>query len=145
MEEIPIYMIKKYNYKGKNYTMKELSKISGIKYDTIQYRICHLNWSVEKAVETPLKKEKKYKYKNGMYTVVELSEMTGIPRSVIHGRLTLGWGIKRAVETRYNGKAINNNKDKQPHTKKEIKENRAILNKTLDEIYQSSLMKRPVY
>lgn len=40
-------------YKGKQYTLAELSKMSGVGYDKLKQRINKLKWSVEKAVETP--------------------------------------------------------------------------------------------
>ena len=45
----------KYEYKGKNYTATELSVISGLAADAIRRRI-NSGWSVEKAINTPLKK-----------------------------------------------------------------------------------------
>lgn len=45
---------KYYNYNGINYTLTELSKLSGIKTRTLSSRINEKCWSVQKAVETPI-------------------------------------------------------------------------------------------
>jgi hypothetical protein len=49
---------KYYDYKGDNYTLSELSLICGIKSRTIYNRLL-FGWSVEKAVETPVKQSNK--------------------------------------------------------------------------------------
>lgn len=46
-------MTRKYHYKNKDLTVKELVKLSGIGYDTMLNRLRH-GWSVEDAVNTPL-------------------------------------------------------------------------------------------
>ena len=45
--------MRKYHYKNKDYTVKELVALSGIGYDTILNRLRH-GWSVEDAIKTPL-------------------------------------------------------------------------------------------
>lgn len=42
-------------YRGKEYTYADLADMSGIRYGTLYARICHRGWSVEKAMNTPLK------------------------------------------------------------------------------------------
>lgn len=78
----------------------------------------------------------------------ELSEMSGIKKQTIYNRMkNLGMDIEQAVDTplikpkppkKIKGKASK-------HTKKDIKDNEEIISKSLDEIYRSSLIKRPVY
>lgn len=46
-------MTRKYNYQGKQLTVKELVAISGIGYDTMLNRL-RQNWTVEDAVNVPL-------------------------------------------------------------------------------------------
>lgn len=46
-------MTRKYNYQGKQLTVKELAKLSGIGYDTMLNRF-RQGWSVDDAVKTPL-------------------------------------------------------------------------------------------
>jgi hypothetical protein len=48
---------KKYKYKGIDMTMNELSRLSSVNYKTIYHRIHVYRWSVEDAVDTPVKKE----------------------------------------------------------------------------------------
>lgn len=43
---------RRYLYKDKEYTLKELSELSGIKLATLEQRINRSNWKVKKAVET---------------------------------------------------------------------------------------------
>jgi len=43
---------KVYRYDGKQYTLKELSRISGLSVTTIRFRL-YKGWSVEQSVETP--------------------------------------------------------------------------------------------
>lgn len=51
-----------YAYMGTKMTLRELSELSGLKEQLIYQRINNLNWSVEKAIETPrLEKGKKDK------------------------------------------------------------------------------------
>lgn len=45
--------MRKYHYKNKDLTVKELVKLSGIGYDTMLNRLRH-GWSVEDAVNVPL-------------------------------------------------------------------------------------------
>ena len=43
-------------YKGKDYTIAELSRISGIPYDTVYSRITKYGWKVENAISIPASK-----------------------------------------------------------------------------------------
>lgn len=44
---------KRYDYNGSQYTISELSDMTGVKYHTLLARIERLNWSIEQAVNTP--------------------------------------------------------------------------------------------
>ena len=44
----------KYEYLGEQFTMKELSELSGLSINALEHRINQNGWTVEKAVETPL-------------------------------------------------------------------------------------------
>lgn len=46
-------MTKKYHYNNKDYTVKELVKLSGINYDTMTNRL-RQGWTIEDAINTPL-------------------------------------------------------------------------------------------
>jgi len=56
------------NYKGKNYTLPDLADVINISPKTLSVRINDCGWSVEKAVETPLRvnKRTKEKYREGI-------------------------------------------------------------------------------
>lgn len=86
-----------YEYRGKKYTMKELSKLSGLRYSVIQNRIAN-NWDIDDVVTKPLKKPRKYMYKGEYYTVKELSEMCGITTKLIHDRLRKGLPIEEVLK-----------------------------------------------
>lgn len=44
-----------FRYEGRDVTISELSEITGIKYHTLFARLNHLNWTMEDAVNTPVK------------------------------------------------------------------------------------------
>jgi hypothetical protein len=52
--EKPKKRIKLYRYKDKEYTMSELSKISGLESKLLRKRINERMWDVERAIDTPL-------------------------------------------------------------------------------------------
>lgn len=56
--ETPLTKYRKYNFKGDEYTMKELSALSGVNRGTLNYRINVLRMSVEDALTTPLNASK---------------------------------------------------------------------------------------
>ena len=58
---IPIFKPTLYNYKGKDYTISQLSEVAGKSEYCLMARIRKYGWSVEKAVETPLYLTKKQK------------------------------------------------------------------------------------
>lgn len=144
--EKPVSKKKKYMYKDKEYTMDELVKMSGLDKNTIYTRIKYKGFSVEKAVDTPIK-TKKHLYKGKGYTVEELSMLSGIKKSTIYDRLKRGWSIEKAVDTpkgNYGERRVSIKDSIYDYTSTVIKENRKSMSRSLDEIYQSSLIKRPV-
>ena len=107
-----------YSYKGKEYSLKELSKISGLTRKQLYKRIWECGWTIEEAVETPLKKPREglikkshakkrnrknvYMYKGKEYTLTELAELSGLPRMALWDRLSRGkiWAsVEEAVDT----------------------------------------------
>lgn len=78
-------------YNGKQYSLIELSKMSGINRDVLYRRIIELNWSVEKALNQNLRKRQKkvnlYKYNGSDYTLQELSEILNIPKGTLYYRI----------------------------------------------------------
>lgn len=78
-------------YNGKQYSLIELSKISGISRDVLYRRIVELNWDVEKALTKDLRKSpaniKLYEYNGKNYTLQELSEILNIPKGTLYYRI----------------------------------------------------------
>lgn len=92
---------RRYEYKGRTYSLTELSILSGILPKSLSTRIFNNNWSVEDAVEIPILLNKQnidaddpmldtVKVNNNGVEVSlkELSENTGIPLIVIKNRYT---------------------------------------------------------
>jgi len=96
----PSCMTKKYRYNKKNYTLSELSEISGINLKTLRKRLVY-GFSVKRAVETPLKIiNKKYRYKGKTRLLSEISELSGISYTTLKYRLTnCGMSFRKAIET----------------------------------------------
>jgi len=98
---------KRYWYKGKHLTLKELSTKFNVKYDTLKRRI-EARWSVTEAVETPaiplkrLSKPKKiplsFIYGGKKVSLYELEKILGFKKGVLRGRLLRGWDIKDAIK-----------------------------------------------
>ena len=64
---------KRYLYKGKKYTIRELSILSGIRKETLRARLFMMGWSIEEAIEIkPLKvgyyRDPAHKKKKGLIT-----------------------------------------------------------------------------
>ena len=94
---------KKYTHNGKSLTLEEWSKETGINKATLYSRIGILNWSLEKALTTPLisnKNTNKYTYNGRSLTLDEWSKETGISKSVLVTRMeTHKWSLERALTT----------------------------------------------
>lgn len=77
-------------YKGKQYSLVELSKISGISRDVLYRRIFELNWSVEKTLNTKVVNKKNiivYEYNGCNYSLQELSNLLQIPKGTLYYRI----------------------------------------------------------
>lgn len=77
-------------YKGKQYSLVELSKISGISRDVLYRRIFELNWSVEKALNTKVINKKNnivYEYNGCNYSLQELSNVLQISKETLYYRI----------------------------------------------------------
>lgn len=87
-------------YRGKNYTLSELSNSDSVTAGLIWSRI-YRGWSVEKAVETPSQAANhRYKYKGAEYRLFELAELSGLSSQIIRSRICdCNWPVERAVET----------------------------------------------
>ena len=87
---------KKFNYKGKLYTLKELSELFDINYSTLSGRL-QKGMSIKQAIEMPLyykQKAAKYKYKGKLYSVTELKQFTNLTRDAIVKRIKKGMNIE---------------------------------------------------
>lgn len=90
----------KYKYLGKELTLNEWSKSTGIHKSTLYYRVIMLKWSIKKAIETPIFKPKTFLYKNNMLTLREIAIEENIDFNLLSTRvLTLNWNLNRAIET----------------------------------------------
>ena len=145
-----------YMYKGKEYTLDELLKKAKMNKSTFYTRICKLKMSVEDAIDTPLGiGVKRYDYKGKSYTISELSKLSGLDGFVIRARINQGWSVEKAVDTpKREKKKVDIKKKCRDYakiktcgykpTEEDIRDNQALAKKSLKEIYQSSLLKRPI-
>lgn len=88
-----------FEYKGKMYSLKELSKLTNIKYNTLLSRI-HEGMSIKEAIEKPLyakQSKKRYEYKGKLYYVSELMQFTNLARYTVDKRLRNGWSVEDAL------------------------------------------------
>ena len=77
--------------------------MSGVPVTTILTRISQLDWSLEKAVDTPVKQIALHEYKGEKYTLRELAEKFGIDYTTLMLRvISNGWSTDRVVETALN-------------------------------------------
>ena len=103
-----------YNNKIYN-TLKELAKDYNINYDTLKDRLTKRKWSLEKAIETPVKSVhdgNKLKYKNKTYkSIRKLAKEYNVKYNTLTQRLQNGWSVKKAIETpiTYNKRSIKYN------------------------------------
>lgn len=110
-----------YEYRGKQYTAKELVKLSPVKGMTLTKmlnRLNHHHWSAERAVNQPLDTkiqpfgigERIYEYNGQMYNSYELYQFCPIKDQIsqtdIVNRINHhGWDIKKALSTPLKGRS----------------------------------------
>ena len=95
--------VKKYPYKGKHLTLRELFQLSECQLKDIRVlkaRICGYGWPIERAVTTPArKKNKKYLYQGKQFSLSELAKLpeciVGI--KVLQSRLHKCWPVEKAL------------------------------------------------
>lgn len=88
-----------YTVNGVTKSMSEWSITTGISVAGLWGRIYKRNWSVEKALQTPLKPTPMLEYNGATMSLTEWSRLTGIKRSTIDERLKRGWSTARALTT----------------------------------------------
>lgn len=85
----PIRKIKTYQYRGKDMSIRQLSKISGISEGLIRARIS-MGWSVELAANKEILGSSTYEYNGNWLTIREISDLTGISYGTLAYRANQG-------------------------------------------------------
>lgn len=92
--------MKMYKLNGKNYTLKQLSKMYNVTYANLYGRL-NRNWTLEEALGIKERKSTKtskvYRIDGGEYTLKEISQMYGIKYKTLYGRLKSGWSLREAI------------------------------------------------
>lgn len=97
-----------HEYKGKMYTLQELSKQYNIPVKTIENRI-KLGWNLEDAVDTPILSShdigtKILTYNGISLSVTDWANIIGVDRSLLYNRLRYGKSIEYTLCTPVNSK-----------------------------------------
>ena len=71
---------------GKRTTVTGAARMKGKTRSCVQYRMAH-GWSLEDAIETPLREIRKYEANGEFHTVKEWAEILKVTKNVIEGRL----------------------------------------------------------
>ena len=96
-----------YSYAGKEWTIRDLARVSGIGEGTLRFRI-NAGWPMEEAVTIPATRGNRrvngkyvlvqiYTYMGESYTLREWSERCGISERVLRGRIDAGWTAATAL------------------------------------------------
>lgn len=90
-------------YNGENKTIKQWEDETGL---PIGQRITSDNWTIERAMNTPLHDNYRiYTYNGESHTIAEWSQITGINYGTLYNRLTrLHWDINKALELQVKNK-----------------------------------------
>jgi hypothetical protein len=86
------------DFRGKTYTMSELSELTGTPYPRLAWRLKN-GLDVESAVSASLRLKPRYEYKGEHLTILEISKRTGISCSLITKRLKNGMDLDWAAHT----------------------------------------------
>lgn len=90
-------------YKGKKIPLMTLCNEMGMSYDTVHNRVYTLNWSVERAVETPSQQEE---------SLLSKCREKGINYSTVRDRIhKFGWSEDRALNTPSLGRKVSRKKN----------------------------------
>ena len=96
---------KKYPYKGKLHTLRELLSLpecESMSIHTLKGRICIYGWSVEKALRTPVtSKDKAYFYQGRSFRLSELANLPecAVSMQTLQSRLRNHWSVEEALKT----------------------------------------------
>ena len=92
--------ITKYTYKGFTGSISEIARLfSKHEPSTVIARVFNSGWSLEDAIEEPLKK-KMVTYKGLEKSLGEWCKELDLNHKKIGGRLSMGWTVKKAFETK---------------------------------------------
>lgn len=84
-------------FEGRNLTIAEWARETGLDYRTIRGRIEN-GWSIKEALTRPLDGPRLITWKGQTKSLDEWARITGIPKSAIWQRLDrLGWSVKRTL------------------------------------------------
>lgn len=86
-------------YRGSVHTVTEWARIKGLPIECFRNRISR-GWSVEKALETPVKTKTSKRcvlYDGEEYSVAELSKVLNIPRTTLNNKINSGMSINEIL------------------------------------------------
>jgi hypothetical protein len=85
-----------YELNGIKYTLNQLCKLYGIKYNALYQRLVMYKFPVEKAIKKH--SVKTWEVNGKFYSISELSALCNIPKTVLNGRLNkMKWPIIEAI------------------------------------------------
>ena len=85
-------------YNGEERTLTELANINGINPCTLYARVSKLGYSVEDALNIPVKNHgSRYSLNGKSHTISEWSKITGMSLSTLQSRLKAGWTVERMI------------------------------------------------
>jgi len=105
----------RYEYQGGLYTIRELARLCGLKYQTLYYRLRNGGMSVEDAVSAKLgearpravqaekasattkAKNVRHPYQGEQLTVADIAERCGLSRATLYGRMMRGATAEQAA------------------------------------------------
>lgn len=86
-------------YRDHEYELNDLCEKLGLNSDTVKMRI-YRGWSVEKAIETPIRDTSvKLTYNNQTHTLEEWADITGISVRALDTRMRRDWSTERILTT----------------------------------------------
>lgn len=91
---------KLYRARGKSQTVAAWAEEVGLPFHVLQMRLTTMGWPVERAISTPVATAPVYKAFGEEKTLSQWAESFGVGRRLIEKRLSLGWGLERALQTR---------------------------------------------
>lgn len=100
-------------YNGESHTLREWSRLIGIDSRTIFKRINRDGWTLEDALNKPIRKVKKgndalIEFNNKKHNLSNWSKLLNIPRETLKSRLKRGWSVEDAFTT-----PVKSNKNKE--------------------------------